>query len=63
MSAIFGETLSFTQAAGDPIQLVVFGDDMFARYETLDGYTVVYDEEIGRFCYAETTEHGMASSA
>ena len=62
MSAIFGETLSFTQAGGDPIQLVVFGDDMFARYETLDGYTVVYDEEIGRFCYAETTEHGMASS-
>ncbi|MFC6697601.1 hypothetical protein [Nocardioides daphniae] len=53
MSAIFGETLSFMQDTGEPIDLVVFGDDMFARYETLDGYTVVYDEEVGRYCYAE----------
>ena len=62
MSAIFGETLTFTQATGEPIRLVVFGDDMFARYETLDGFTVVYDEDIGRFCYANTTERGIASS-
>lgn len=62
MSAIFGETLTFTQAGGDPIQLVVIGDDMYARYETVDGYTVVYDEHLGRFCYAVMTDSGLASS-
>ena len=62
MSAIFGETLTFTQATGEPIRLVVFGDDMFARYETVDGFTVVYDEDVGRFCYANTTARGIASS-
>ena len=62
MSAIFGETLTFTQATGEPVRLVVFGDDMFARYETVDGFTVVYDEDLGRFCYANTTARGIASS-
>ncbi|WP_431045755.1 M6 family metalloprotease domain-containing protein [Streptomyces sp. P1-3] len=59
MSAIFGETLTFTQEDGGDVELVVFGDDKYARYETLDGYTVVYDEDYGGYCYAEPTEDGM----
>ena len=42
VSAIFGETLSFGQERGPEVQLVVFGDEHYARYENLDGYTVVY---------------------
>jgi len=53
MSAIFGETLSFTQGEGAPIQLVAYGDDMHARYETVDGYTVVYDEGMQLYCFAQ----------
>jgi M6 family metalloprotease-like protein len=53
MSAIFGETLRFSQRDGDDLPLVVQGDEMYARYETVDGYTVVYDEEVGAYCYAE----------
>ncbi|HYU84018.1 MAG TPA: M6 family metalloprotease domain-containing protein, partial [Kribbellaceae bacterium] len=53
MSAIFGETLTFTQDDGDAVRLVVFGDDFYSRYETPDGFTVVYDDALGGYCYAE----------
>lgn len=53
MSAIFGETLTFSQAGGDPVALRVYGDDMFARYETLTGYTALYDEGPGLYCFAQ----------
>lgn len=52
MSAIFGEVLTFGQRSGGEVRLVVFGDEHYARYENLDGYTAVDDSELGRFCYA-----------
>jgi M6 family metalloprotease-like protein len=52
MSAIFGETLTFTQDEGGDVRLVVYGDDLYSRYETPDGYTAVYDDALGRYCYA-----------
>jgi M6 family metalloprotease-like protein len=52
MSAIFGETLIFTQDKGPDVELVVFGDEFYARYETTDGYTVVYDSNVDLYCYA-----------
>lgn len=52
MSAIFGEFLSFGQGKGPDIVLSVFGDENYARYENADGYSVVYDDERGLFCYA-----------
>ena len=47
MSAIFGEVLTFGQQNGPDVRLSVFGDEHYARYENLDGYTVVYDEALG----------------
>jgi hypothetical protein len=52
MSAIFGERLVFTQQAGPPVELVVWGDEFYARRETTSGYTVVYDTGLGLYCYA-----------
>jgi M6 family metalloprotease-like protein len=52
MSAIFGEILNFGQAQGPDIQLKVFGDEHYARYENVYGYTAIYDDERGQFCYA-----------
>ena len=52
MSAIFGEVLTFGQAQGPEIRLRVFGDELYARYEDLNGYTAIYDDELGLFCYA-----------
>ncbi|MCB5179289.1 M6 family metalloprotease domain-containing protein [Streptomyces antimicrobicus] len=52
MSGIFGDTLTYTQEDGGEVRLVTFGDDKYARYETLDGWSVVYDATQGRYCYA-----------
>ncbi|MEB3321713.1 MAG: M6 family metalloprotease domain-containing protein [Synechococcaceae cyanobacterium] len=52
MSAIFGEFLTFDQPGHDSIRLRVFGDEHYARYENAAGYSVVFDPELGRYCYA-----------
>jgi M6 family metalloprotease-like protein len=52
MSAIFGEVLTFGQPGANEISLRVFGDEHYARYETLAGYSVVFDRERGKYCYA-----------
>ena len=51
MSAIFGEILTFGQAHGPDIRLRVTGDEFYAAYETVDGYTAVSDSDRGLFCY------------
>ena len=53
MSVIAGERLNFGQRDGSQIRLVVFGDEHYARYETEDGFAVVYDWQSGRFEYAD----------
>ena len=62
MSAIFNETLIFDQEKGDPVRLVVNGDEFYARQETEEGYTVVYDSDLGQFCYAILLEGMFVSS-
>jgi hypothetical protein len=52
MTGIFGEKLTFSQEKGPDVQLVVHGDEYYARYETEDGYPVIYDDNLGLFCYA-----------
>ena len=32
--------------------MVVHGDEFYAQYETEEDYSVVYDRELGLFCYA-----------
>jgi M6 family metalloprotease-like protein len=62
MSKINGETLSFGQERGPDVRLVVFGDEFYARYETPDGYAVVYDARQGLFCYALVVDGEFAST-
>jgi len=62
MSAIFGETLRFQQRDGDDVALVVLGDEMYARYETPEGYTAVYDDAVGAYCYADVDGGRFAST-
>ena len=52
MSVLTGETIVCGQRTGGEIQLKIFGDEFYARYETLDGYTVVFDKDYGGYCYA-----------
>src|SRR5690606_6477220 len=62
VSAIFGEFLTFPQENGPDIRLRVFGDEHYARYENEDGYSVVYDDEIGMFCYAAMIANRFVST-
>jgi len=62
MSAIFGEILTFGQAKGPEIRLRVTGDEHYATYETLDGYTAVSDSDRGQFCYAMLVNGVLVSS-
>ena len=52
MSSLNGEVILADQSIGDALQLRIFGDEFYARRETLDGYTVIYDTEQRRYCYA-----------
>lgn len=62
MSAIFGELLTFPQENGPDIQLHVFGDEHYSRYETDAGYSVVYDDEMGMFSYATLLANRFVST-
>ena len=48
-----GLQTEWTQPDGVRISLRVFGDEFYARTETLDGHTVVYDPADGSYRYAE----------
>jgi M6 family metalloprotease-like protein len=62
MSAIFGEILRFGQSKGPEISLKVFGDEYYARYEDMNGYSAVYDDELGVFCYARLSAGSFRST-
>ncbi|TKB26197.1 M6 family metalloprotease domain-containing protein [Desulfopila sp. IMCC35006] len=62
MSAIFGEILNFGQANDREIQLRVTGDEFYATYETIDGYTAVSDSDRGYFCYAALVNGALVST-
>jgi hypothetical protein len=52
MTAIYGERLTFGQENGPDVEMIVFGDEYYARYETENGYPVLYDDALGLFTYA-----------
>ncbi len=62
MSGIYGEILTFPQESGPDIRLRVFGNHDYSRYETITGFTVVYDNALGMFCYARQSENRMIST-
>ena len=62
MSALNGEIITCGQHRDGEIQLRIFGDEFYARYEMLDGYTVVYDTNQGCYCYALLATGHLVSS-
>jgi hypothetical protein len=61
MTAVSGQTVTLGQADGSEVELVVFGDEDYARYETPAGYSVVYDEAAGAFFYARVVDGRLVS--
>lgn len=52
MSAILGESLLFPQRNGPQIRLKVFGDEFYSYQENDDGYSAIYDADLGLYAYA-----------
>jgi hypothetical protein len=49
---MFGQKVPMGQANGPDVDLIVSGTELYATYETPDGFPVVYDDALGLFCYA-----------
>jgi hypothetical protein len=52
MSGIVGKKVSLGQAKGGDVDLIVTGTELYATYETPDGYPAIYDAAAGLFCFA-----------
>lgn len=52
----FDEKFTFTNPDGSTIQVKGWGNQYYAVFETLDGYTVVQDPETGFYTYAQLSE-------
>ena len=62
MASLNGEPILCGQHTGGDVTLRIFGDEFYARYETLDGYTVVYDTNVGRYCYVQVADGSFLST-
>jgi len=62
MCSLNGEVIVADQSIGDALPLRIYGDEFYARRETLDGYTVIYDTEQKRYCYATLAVGRFVSS-
>jgi M6 family metalloprotease-like protein len=55
-----GRPITWNKPDGSSVKLRVFGDEYYARTETEDGYTVVYDETDNSYHYAKVAADGSA---
>jgi M6 family metalloprotease-like protein len=48
----------FSQPDGTPVEVIGSGDEFYARFETLAGYTVIFDTTQRAYCYADLDASG-----
>ena len=53
----WGDVKTVRQSDGSTIQVAVFGDEFYGRFESLDGYTLVKNSS-GMFVYADVSKDG-----
>ena len=56
MTGLFNQKVSLGQGDGSEVELMVSGNPLYATYETVDGYPVVYDDEQELFCFARVVD-------
>lgn len=52
----------FIQPDGTRIEVVGSGDEFYAVFETVEGYTVVFDHALGAYCFARKAPDGQLIS-
>jgi hypothetical protein len=60
--SIEGQKVSLGQANGPDVELVVTGTELYATYQTPDGFPAVYDDSLGLFCFARLDEGQLVST-
>jgi hypothetical protein len=63
MVGINGEKVSLGQANGPDVELIVTGTELYATYETPEGYPAIYDDRQGLFCFARLVEGKYESTS
>lgn len=61
-AAPFQTQFEFRQPDGTPVWIRGWGDEFQAHFETLDGYTVVFDPGLRAYCLARRTVEGRLAS-
>ncbi len=56
LAAPFAKLFTFTQPDGTRIELSGKGDEFYAVFETVNGYTAIYDPAVRAHCYAKLTD-------
>jgi hypothetical protein len=62
MVGVFGKKASLGQANGSDVDLIVSGTELYATYETPEGFPAIYDDLLGLFCYARVAEGRFATT-
>ncbi len=58
LAAPFSKQISFKQPDGTLIRIFGQGDEFYATFETLDGYSVAFDTALRGYCYADLSADG-----
>jgi hypothetical protein len=62
MVGLWRRKVDVGQANGPDIALVVTGTELYAAYETDDGYPAVHDDTLGLFCFARVVDGAYEST-
>jgi hypothetical protein len=62
MSALFGQRVTVPQERGPDVDLLVWGDEFYARHETPDGYAAIEDPALGLYSYARLEDGRYVST-
>ena len=62
MTGLSNQKVTLGQGDGSEVELIVTGTELYATYETLDGYPAVYDDDLELFCYARLVDGRFEST-
>jgi hypothetical protein len=62
MVGVWRQRVEVGQAKGPDVPLVVSGTELYATYETDDGYPAIHDDALGLFCYARVVDGAYEST-
>lgn len=62
MTGLSNQKVNLGQGDGSEVELIVTGTELYASYETLDGYPALYDDGLEMFCYARVVDGRFTST-